>query len=306
MFFVLGNKVERMKSKSLNIESLNFTITNNIIHHMDEEAISELRAKQAKPFENYSNRIYNFSNNQIHILDKESLTLPKMKSDAFFHSLIIFNNSINCSCQNINWFKYIAENKSEKEHLCNVWTKKSNQNKCLNIENCSINQALLNFYEFCEYNYKCPVDIALQNSSFNLSNHVVNDSLYINFLDTMKIFIEQQKSNEKFTEEVKQFVSVFTNDSLDIRLRNKAINNTYENAMKSFMDKEENNEKLAEEVKKIISLLSMIAMSLVSFLIVVCLIGFYFLWTKLPKENCRKIKLLSSKSVETEMDAFPS
>ena len=104
------------------------------------------------------NYTYNFSNNEIHILDNQALELPKPLDNFNFSAITIFNNAINCSCENKGWFEYLADAKETSKQLYDYWTGGIYHNKCLDVQNCTLGQVLKNLEGLCEDNYRCPIN----------------------------------------------------------------------------------------------------------------------------------------------------
>lgn len=154
--------MEHFKGFSLRIQSITTEITNNIFHYIDDHALDGIIPPLISPNLNSKPpaRTLNISNNTIHVLAPKSLELDSSKTDekTYFDNIIIMNNSITCSCQNVFWFDSISFDSFPftKRLFNHLWFDKDNSNKCLNIRNCYLYQISHNFHELCFENYKCP------------------------------------------------------------------------------------------------------------------------------------------------------
>lgn len=188
---------------SFNVQSPEIEITNNIFHHIDDNALLSLIAPAILPNLNSNplQRILNLSDNIIHVLAPTALDLDFVQTNekAFFDVIAVANNLITCSCANIFWFNSMrTENYGVQKRLFYyLWFNQKNQNRCSNLKNCYLNQVLYNFYELCVDNYRCS-DTAMNKTFYGeLKPAKANDQTAISNDSSFKMFDILVGQNER-------------------------------------------------------------------------------------------------------------
>lgn len=199
IFLFADNEISLLKNDSLSIACDNIQITNNTFHHIDENAFRALTGMKSESDDTIL-KFYNFSNNRIYSLAPGALTIapPAISQKKFFDSWIIANNQIRCSCINIYWFDSLAKITNDLNNIFYhnfyfKWFEKKNGNKCLNIQNCSINQAVNNYMELCSEDYNCTKQV--QNTSVLITsinyNYEMNENIS-NLLQNLTFQVENK------------------------------------------------------------------------------------------------------------------
>lgn len=210
--FFLENEFGFLPRASLLFIGENIQITNNIFHHIAEGAFEKINAMKDHSKLNISTS-YNFSNNVIYSLEKGALNINLQQSRLnFFDNVIIANNSINCDCANSYWFHSIfpESNDPQKNRFYKKWSDENNQNKCLNIPNCSIGQVLKNYVKLCEkdYDHECPMppknntagsNIGYDEDQFiSLNSNSFNSGMSQNISNLLQVLVDKiEKSPSK-------------------------------------------------------------------------------------------------------------
>lgn len=153
---------------SFKLISKNITIINNTFYRIEENAFRQISAPVSDPIFNTLSS-YTFSNNIIHSLAKDALTIsPKnISTNTFFDNVTITNNSINCNCGNMYWFDSLSQKKNDigQYYFYQRWTRDKNLNKCLNIPNCLVKEILYDLRELCGDDFDCSNLKILKNKS---------------------------------------------------------------------------------------------------------------------------------------------
>lgn len=179
--------MELLKNDSILFTSKNIQITNNIFHHINGYAFNLISSSAIATDPKNNVRItYNFSNNIIYSLAPSSLNIATEKNGrkTFFDDLTVKNNSVNCDCPNIYWFSSMYYKKKDplENRFYKKWTDRNNENRCLNIPNCSISLVLNNYRTLCEDDYDCSRVVEDKSlSEFKRAEFISTDSIsYMN------------------------------------------------------------------------------------------------------------------------------
>ena len=133
---------------------------------------------------NVTTRSFDFSNNTINYLDKYALqpdplsNLLTTSSKGQFDILKINNNLFNCTCVNTEWFEFLVAKDGYSYAPVNYnLASPKNQNKCVNIPNCTLSQVLLNYHELCSENYECSTVNRYNEQNFFRFKHDIMNAL---------------------------------------------------------------------------------------------------------------------------------
>ena len=146
--------MDHVQMGTLHIESAAIKITNNTFYRVSRFALGTLNS----PTKSNLTTSLIFSDNAINYLSPKSFTTDFSVQIVYNHfdTVKARNNSINCSCANVQWFEESAKEKSSKGAInyYNLFDS-NNENKCLNIEDCNLSKVLKNYQDLCSENYDC-------------------------------------------------------------------------------------------------------------------------------------------------------
>ena len=193
-----------LSDNTFRITSNNVQITDNIFHRVDEKAFNNIAP--FKPATNSSlvlSNLFNFSNNVIYSVAPGALMIPlnDTNRNAIFTNITIFNNSVNCTCENMFWFESVAQNKHNVRNYFNYkWAKKGNRNSCLNLPKCDVSQVLNNFHELCEDYYRCP-EMAADEGKEKVANFInYNNEMGRETSKLLELLLNQMEESKTFKE----------------------------------------------------------------------------------------------------------
>lgn len=246
--------------QSLKIVSPIVNIQGNTFDYVGDEAFQGITApslSKAKSNKTLSRRIFNFSKNEMRIVENRALHFPDKETDTYFDTFSVYDNAIGCSCQNIPWFHELMESTYmlQRDHFYFSWINNKNPNKCSNIPNCTLNQVIYNIYELCDENYRCPAIVKKDHL------HFAGELNLRELINTNKEIADSLKKLLKVTEEKGE------DKKSNFESWSKMNKNQGPKALSLAAD-----EKIERDEGEIVSCLTVIASCLILLIILICFI----------------------------------